>query len=413
MSSAPLIAHIVFALDTGGLENGLVNIINRTSTSQLRHMVICLTSSGRFSERIQLRDQVPVIELRKPPGHSLATFWRLWCVLRQYKPDIVHSRNLAALECQWITLLLPGIKRVHSEHGRGVADLHGTNWKNNLLRKLSRPLIHHYVAVSQDLKAWLEKTIGVRPDKVSQIYNGVDFDQFSANDKVHKKLSKTESSFRDPGRSPPQYDEENLVIGTVGRLTAVKDQRLIFEAIAHLKQSGRWCNNIRILIVGGGDLRQELESLADTLELSDITHFTGDRDDVNSLLQLMDIFVLPSLTEGISNTLLEAMASELPVVATRVGGTPEIIEDGQQGFLIPSRNSQALADALYKLIHDKSLRTAMGQRGRTNVEVNFNWENTINFFSALYLNLAADTKIPIPNKSLTNSGISNDQRRST
>lgn len=369
----PLIAHIVYALDTGGLENGLVNVINRLPDDQFRHMVICLTVSGKFSERIEKPD-VPVIELKKPPGHDVNTYFNLWKVLRKYRPDIVHSRNLAALEAQWITLALPGTKRIHGEHGRDMNDLDGSNRKYNFFRSLTRPVIDHYIAVSQDLNRWLTQIIGVDERKVCQIYNGVDLNKFT--DQKNTGVADVPQSFRQEGC---------LVVGTVGRLTPVKDQKGLLNSIALLIQEDEPLSDVlRVMIVGDGPLRISLEQQAKDLGLSEIIWFAGDRTDIPQLLQCMDVFVLPSLAEGISNTLLEAMACSLPLVATHVGGTPEIITEGEQGLLVEPQSPKALAEALLTLLKNESLRKKMGASGRKKVERNFNWEATVSSYAEVY-----------------------------
>lgn len=375
----PLIAHIVYALDTGGLENGLVNIINRMPADEFRHMVICLTSSGKFARRIE-RSDVAVIELHKRPGHDLKTWLALWKVLREHRPDIVHSRNVAALEAQLVTLALPNVRRVHGEHGRDMNDLDGSNRKYNLFRSLLRPIIHHYIAVSQDLGQWLTQTIGVPEDKISQIYNGVDLSRFSsAGGAVDASVADLPATFREPGA---------LVVGTVGRLTPVKDQQALIEAVALLRQQrGSLASQVRLMLVGGGPLRVTLEQQAQAAGIADITWFAGDRSDVASLLQSMDVFVLPSLAEGISNTLLEAMACALPVVATRVGGTPEIITANEQGLLVPAADPQELALALARVLNDGALRQRLGSSGRRKVEQYFNWEATVHRYGGIYRSL--------------------------
>lgn len=374
----PLIAHIVYALDTGGLENGLVNIINRMAKDEFRHMVICLTSSGKFAERIEPAD-VPVIELNKPPGHSLKTFYALWKVLKTYQPDIVHSRNLAALEAQLVTLALPGVKRVHGEHGRDMNDLDGNNRKYNLLRSLMRPLIHHYFAVSQDLSQWLTQRIGVSPDKISQVYNGVDQAKFA--------VARLSGISADAERElPSSFNDPNaLVVGTVGRLTPVKDQQALIQAVAMLRQQkSAFASRLRLLLVGDGPLRSTLQQQALDAGIAEVTWFAGDRSDVARLLQCMDVFVLPSLAEGISNTLLEAMACALPVVATRVGGTPELITQNEQGLLVPAADPQELALALSRVLGDAGLRQRLGNSGRRKVEQHFNWDTTVNRYADIY-----------------------------
>lgn len=374
--SPPLIAHIVYALDTGGLENGLVNIINRMADDEFRHMVVCLTTSGQFAQRIR-KPNIPVIELHKPPGHDVKTYLALWRVLKEYRPAIVHSRNLAALEAQLITLALPGVRRVHGEHGRDMNDLDGSNRKYNLFRSLLRPIIDQYIAVSQDLSCWLTDTIGVSPTKVSQIYNGVDLSQFG---KPHStSLADVPIDFR---------GQNCLVVGTVGRLTPVKDQQSLLRAVAVLRQQNTpFTEQLRLMLVGDGPLRGALEKQAQELGIADITWFAGDRNDVPNMMQCMDVFVLPSLAEGISNTLLEAMASSLPIVATRVGGTPEIINEHEQGLLVAAAEPHALAEALREVLQDQTLRQRLGSSGRRKVEQHFTWEATVSGYAELYRGL--------------------------
>lgn len=384
----PLIAHIVYALDTGGLENGLVNIINRMADDEFRHMVICLTSSGKFAQRIE-KHNVPVIELHKPPGHDLKTYFALWKVLKQHQPDIVHSRNLAALEAQLVTLTLPHVKRVHGEHGRDMNDLDGSNRKYNFFRSAMRPLIHHYIAVSQDLGQWLARTVGVPPDKISQIYNGVDLTRFSGTQRTNASLSGVRSGVDEiapPGDLPPAFRESNvLVVGTVGRLTPVKDQQALIQAVALLRQQkSAFASQLRLMLVGDGPQRPELQRQVEEAGIADVTWFAGDRNDVAGLLQCMDVFVLPSLAEGISNTLLEAMACSLPVVATRVGGTPEIIAQNEQGLLVAAADPQELALALARVLSDAALRQRLGSAGRRKVEQYFHWDATVNHYANIY-----------------------------
>ena len=127
MARPPLVAHIIYALATGGLENGLVNIINRAPSDRYRHVIICLTTADDFAQRITAQD-VEVIELHKRPGYDLSCYWRLRQLLRELRPDIIHSRNMAALEAQLCSLGMCSVKRVHGEHGRDVNDLDGSNW---------------------------------------------------------------------------------------------------------------------------------------------------------------------------------------------------------------------------------------------------------------------------------------------
>ena len=370
----PLIAHVIYSLGTGGLENGLVNIINRTPPERYRHVIICLTTAHEFAGRLTAPG-VEVLELNKREGQDWGMYWRLLRVLRSLRPDIIHSRNLAALDTQVLGLLLPGVRQVHGEHGRDIYDLDGSNWKYRLLRKCMRPFIDRYIAVSRDLEQWLLESIGVRARRLRQIYNGVDWQKFNPR------------SGDRPPVLPAEFcpDEPFFVIGTVGRLVEVKDQQLILAAVAGLLEiDSGWRSRLRIVMVGDGPLREELRQQVAARELESMVWLAGDRDDVPSLLQAMDIFVLPSLGEGISNTVLEAMAAGLPVIATDVGGNPELIENGVNGLLVPVGDARALGSGMLSLLQGADIRRAMSARALEGVRSRFDWNRTVDEYLKVY-----------------------------
>lgn len=382
-SPVPLIAHVIHRLGTGGMENGLVNIVNRTPPDRYRHALVCLTDAGPFRQRIE-RPDVAVIALHRRPGHDVAIYGRLWSALRRLRPSIVHTRNLSALEGQLPAALLPGVRRVHGEHGRDVFDLRGASRKYNLLRRGIRPLVQRYVAVSQDLAGWLETTVGVAPERIRQIYNGVAADRF-----------RPRAGARPPLAPRGFLPDDALVVGTVGRLAAVKDQRTLIDAFAVLAaEPGALASRLRLVVVGDGALRQDLELRAVSQGVADRVWFAGDRGDVAELMQLFDVFVLPSLAEGISNTLLEAMATGLATIATRVGGNPELVAEGCTGALVPVGQPREMAQAIGRFLSDPGLRARYGQAARSAVEQRFGWERCVGQYLALYDELLGRVAAP-------------------
>lgn len=371
----PLVAHIIYALDTGGLENGLVNIINRCPPDRYSHVIICLSTAESFASRLTAPG-VEVIELRKKPGHDLGMYWRLWRELRRLKPAIIHSRNLAALEAQIIGLLAaPRARRVHGEHGRDFNDLDGSNKKYRALRIGLAPVISRFITVSRDLAEWLQESLGISSLKITQIYNGVDSTRFVAN-VDSAVLQGSPANFLTP---------ESIVVGSVGRLATVKNQKLLITAVAQLLDNQPELRPIvRCVLVGEGPEREALEQCIAQRNLKDSVWMTGDRDDVPVLLSAMNVFVLPSLNEGISNTVLEAMASGLPVVATRVGGNPELVEDGVNGILVPSNDASALAQALASILTKPERIREMGKAGRLQIENSFDWAATVAAYIKVY-----------------------------
>jgi sugar transferase (PEP-CTERM/EpsH1 system associated) len=374
MDRPPLVVHIIYALSTGGLENGLVNIINRSPPARYRHIIICLTAADQFLQRITAKD-VQVIELHKQEGHDFRCYWRLRRILQELRPDIIHSRNMAALESQLCSVGLDNVRRVHGEHGREVNDLEGRNWKYLVLRKLMRPFVHRYIAVSKDLEQWLISVVHLQPAKVRQIYNGVDYSRFSPE--TVKPLALLPARWRNL--------DGILVVGTVGRLTPVKDQQLLLRAVAHVRQSHPELGSLlRLLIVGDGPLHAMLTQMIEDLALRDAVWLAGDRDDVPALLQLMDVFVLPSLGEGISNTVLEAMACGLPVIASAVGGNLELVEEGVNGSLFPVGDSRSLAAAMVALLSNTAERARQGANARQHVCQRYDWSRTVEAYLDVY-----------------------------
>ena len=380
----PLIAHVIHHLVVGGMENGVVNLINRVPPHLYRHCVICVEDYSEFRDRI-VRPDVQVVALKKSTLTRMDLYRRLRAVFRQLNPTIVHSRNLSGLDA-----LLPAWStrvpvRVHSEHGWDVDDLHGMRLRPRLLRRVHRPLVDHYVAVSKHLQRYLSDTTGVAPSRISQIYNGVDTSKFAPADS------------KPPGILPPTfYGDDKVVIGTVGRLQLVKDQLSLIRAFARMvADRPELRTTARLAIVGGGPLHDRLASALAQEGVADLAWLPGPRLDVERVYQCFDMFVLPSLNEGISNTLLEAMASGLPVVATRVGGNVELIEVDVNGSFVPSSDPGALATLLGTYVGDRGLRLRHGTGSRERATRMFSIEAMVESYVRMYDTLcAASTRSP-------------------
>lgn len=372
-SKAPLVAHVIYSLGVGGLENGLVNLINNMPRDRYRHAIVCLHGFTDFAKRIQGSD-VSIYSLDKKPGKDLGLYVRLGRLLRQLKPDIVHTRNLTALEGQLVAAITVPARRVHGEHGREI-DVAGLNIKYNLLRRMIRPFVHRYITVSRDLEQWLVAQIGVEPSRIRQIYNGVDSQKFRP--------------WRKEDPAPPwqaQFaHDQQVIIGTVGRMAAIKDHLTLVRAFVMLiQQHPHLRETARLVIVGDGPCRENCEQLLAQAGLSDCACLMGERDDVAELMRAMDIFVLPSRGEGISNTILEAMATGLPVLATQVGGNPELVHASVTGRLVPADTPQAMAQALFDYVNDAQLRASHGNAGRTIIERQYSLPAMVSAYMQTY-----------------------------
>ncbi|MET0106812.1 MAG: TIGR03088 family PEP-CTERM/XrtA system glycosyltransferase [Sedimenticola sp.] len=368
-----LIAHVIHRLDFGGLENGLINLVNRIPQKEYRHAIICLTDYTEFSKRIT-NPNVSLYALHKDEGKSLVIYYRLYKLFRNLNPDIVHTRNLSALEAS-VVAAFSGVKgRVHGEHGRDSYDIDGTNRRYLLLRKACKPFINRFIPLSKDLEEWLETLVQVPRKKIRQIYNGVDSDKFFPVD--FKPLSLP---------SEIATDDNAFILGTVGRIQEVKDQLTLVKAVALLVSNNKeYRKAVRLIIVGDGPMMQELLDLVENLGIKEITWVTGSRNDIPELLQSMDLFVLPSKAEGISNTILEAMACGLPILATKVGGNEELVEQGDTGELVPPENPQAMMNAIEGYLLNKDQRLEHGKAGRQRVEKMFSMDSMVGSYLSVY-----------------------------
>lgn len=373
MNRRPLIAHVLYRLDTGGMEQVAISVINRTA-ARYRHAVVSLAGFGAIRSRIE-DTTVPCLSLDKQPGKDPGCYLRLWSTLRRLQPDLVQTYNIGTLDAAPIARLAGVHSVVHAEHGRDAADPLGSNRKYRSMRRWLQPFITRHVAVSGDLQRWLCDDVGIAPSKVVCIHNGVDASTHAPQAGLHTARPLL-GTFAPPG---------TLLIGSVGRLDAVKDQAGLITAFGLLcgAESGL-AGRLRLAIIGEGSKRQDLERQVERMHLGDRVRLPGNREDVAALLAECDVFALSSLAEGIPLTILEAMAAELPVVATDVGGVCEAVVDGATGTLVPPSDPAALAAALGRYVRDGNLRQQQGRAGRERVESRFSVSAMVSAYTALY-----------------------------
>ena len=352
--SAPIrVMHVVNVLSLSGMEHGVIKQVNRLDPARFAPSICCLAFQ-RDETHAVLDPRVPVHELRKSSGRDLGLVPRLAALLARERVDIVHSHNWQTFFYTVAAASLAGVSlRVHGLHGReaeapSARQIRLSRW---LARRVSR-----LIAVSNDLGRELVKDWGVPAERVSVIPNGVDLDGFAHPGPV-------EGLREELGLAP-----EHRVIMTVGGLRPVKDYPTLIRAFARVHAARP---EARLVIVGGergGGSQGELAALAVSLGVGGAVLFPGVRQDVSRLLALSEIYVNSSVFEGMSNTILEAMAASRPVVATDVGGNPELVRHGVNGFLVPPRDEAALAERLAELLADPALIKAQGAAGRGLVE---------------------------------------------
>lgn len=372
-TSPALVLHLVHRFTVGGLENGVVNLINRMSPRRWRHAVVALTEvDPGFASRIR-RDDTTFVSLHKPPGQGLWLYPRFYRLLREMRPAVLHTRNLGTLEFH-VPAWAAGVRgRVHGEHGRDSSDVHGTNRRHIAMRRLYRPFVQQQIALGGELAGYLRDKVGVPGSRLNQICNGVDHERF------------VPAAPRRAIAGCPFVDPCLWLLGTVGRMQTVKAQPLLAQAFVQvLQQAPALRERLRLVLVGDGPLRAECQALLQAAGMADLAWLPGERSDVPDVMAGLNCFVLPSLVEGISNTILEAMSCGLPVLATEVGGNTDLVDRGVTGELVPAGDVAALAAGITRMAEDPGRAAALGAAGRRAVEDRFSLSAMVAAYEAVY-----------------------------
>jgi sugar transferase (PEP-CTERM/EpsH1 system associated) len=382
----PLIVHVVYRFGVGGLENGLVNLINRMSAHRWRHAIVALTDvSTEFAQRVA-RSDVRYVALARRPGHLVRDYPQLFRLFREFRPAIVHTRNLAALEAV-VPAWAAGVPiRIHGEHGWDMQDPGGRSRRYRTVRRLYRPFVTRYVALSRHLEDYLEQQVGVPSGDIEQIYNGVDIELFRPRTGARPAIA-----------GCPFGDRDDWLVGSVGRMEAIKDPLNLASAFVRaLQMQPAAAKHLKLVMVGDGALRGEVAAALDVPGVRERVWLAGERADVPDIVRGLDCFVLPSRAEGVSNTILEAMATGLPVIATRVGGNAELIESGMTGTLVPAANGDALAQAMLGYFNDRVTARRHAKAGQRVVESRFSLSKMVADYTSMYEHALANAGVPIP-----------------
>ena len=372
------VLHVLLSLEPGGLENGVVNVINRLDRDRFASSVCCLKHAGEFARRIE-DPGVAIHELHWRGGNDPRLALRLASLLRRTRPDIVHTRNAEPFFYGFAGAKLARAQAlVHSEHGRKFDDRPA---RFAVQRWMSRHTDAIF-AVSGQLKSDLVKHIGLPEDSVQVLHNGVDLSRFNTEARAGADAA---GRGREALRREWGVPEGAQVVGSVGRLVAVKNYALLLRAVA---ASGL---DIHLVLAGEGPERTALTALAASLGIASRVHLLDHSNDVDRVLGAFDVFVLPSFSEGMSNTLLEAMAAGVPPVASDVGGNGEIVRDGVDGRLFPSDDEAALRACLMALCRDDAERARLGVAARERVLSTFDIRQMIERYEQLYERVHART----------------------
>jgi len=346
---------MVLNLRIGGAEN-LVCDMARLQSRQGNEVIICSLESQQASLRKVEETGFRIIYLNKRGGKDFRLLFRLVRLLKKEKPDILHTHNKAPLIYGALMRFLTRTPvLVNTRHGQGRLHQSFFIWN----------AYDFIVAVSHSAKNELLEHNRIEKNKVRVIHNGIDIQRFNILDAADQSLQKN----------------GKIVIGIVARLDYYKD---LPNLITSFQKVLTRINNAELWIVGDGNLRDDVEHRLKVLGLKEKVKLWGWQKDIAFFDRQIDVFVLPSLTEGISLALLEAMACGCPVVATRVGGNPEVVVDGQTGFLVPPKDPEAMAEAIITILQDKRMAQSMGEAGRRRVEEKFSLARMVNEYQKVY-----------------------------
>lgn len=360
------ILFVNHSLATGGIETMITDLVRMLPSDDYLPSVAVFSGGGSL-ERVLLNRGIEIHRMNKLDGFDWRLVLRLRQVMREKKIEVVHSHNFSAwLYCTMAVRSLGGIRHIHTEHS-GV----DATCRRYFVERLLSRVTDHVVAVSSHVHHVLLNEIGISSLRATRIDNGVNTVRFSPDNAV-----------RCHGRAELGFSSDDFVVGVVARLAPVKNHDLLFKAFSKLAPS--LSKHKKLLVVGDGLERARLETLADALGIASATQFLGDRRDTEVLLNAMDAYVLPSLSEGMNLTLLEAMSTGLPVIATRVGGNIEIVQHEISGFLVSLEDPDEMALRLSQLATNSGLRQKLGSAARALAVERFNEQDMVKKYSALY-----------------------------
>lgn len=354
--------QLIYSLQMGGSEKVAFDISSNLNRDMFQPHVCALDVDGALAAELAAGNIPHHVLYRK--GVELGVFRRLYRLFRANRIDVVHTHHFTQLFYSALPARLAGARIVHTEHE------FFSYMTSGVQRAFIRPASHlcdQFTVVGPEVSNYFVRTIGIPADRIVVVPNGVNVNALTYD--------------RDTARRELGIGPAAVTIGTIGRLEPEKDQATLLEVIRRIRARHV---GAQLIIAGDGSCAQALQTAASSLGVADATLFLGYRRDIARILAAIDVFVLPSIREGLPIALIEAMAARKPVVASAIGSVGDLVRDGENGLLAPAGDARAFSDAVHRLLESSALRTKLGQAARRTVESSFSLAAVVKTYENIY-----------------------------
>lgn len=366
MKKPKTILHIIQSLDNGGCENMLLRTLPLLEREGLKNIVITLKQEGALAQKF--RDQnITVENVHQKHLLDIASYYRILGLLKKHQAEsvityLLHADIAGRLFLQPFTKteIIPFLRTTYNHPRYRIA---------RIFERITSPFVKKYLANSQAVKDFYTHSLNVPKEKITVIPNGIDVEYFDS-------LPRDEQLRKSFGIRP-----EDTAIICVANLHINKGHTYLLEAFEQVFTKNK---NIHLLIVGDGEEKENLTNQASRYSAKDNIHFLGQRNDVPKLLKSSDIFILPTLFEGMSNAIMEAMASGLPVITTDIPENKALIENGTSGILVPVKESSPITEAIEKLLDNKEYVEILGENAKEKIRDDFGLIGTAGKLKGFY-----------------------------
>lgn len=357
------VLHVIPNFGPGGAERLLVNLLEEFDCERFDVAAVSLyAESGTILEKEIREKGLKVCYFNKHKGPDLRMIRELWCVFRDFRPDVVHTHLYVLRYTLWPAVFCHIPVQIHTVHNVAQKEVDRAGKFVHWLAFRLAGVVP--VSISQEVAVTVRNLYG-HEIETPVIYNGIPTGRFSVC-------------------SNRKDEDDNIILLHVGRFSPEKNHRLLIESFALALEE---CSRLHLWLVGDGELKSDIEKLVAEKGLQSYVSFLGIRADVAEILGQCDVFVLTSDWEGFGLVVAEAMAAGRPVIATAVGGVPELVIDGETGILVPPQDTQALAQAILKLATNPEIGQQMGRRGQMRARKQFDIARTAREYESLYLRI--------------------------